>query len=179
MAQATQRGSSELGGPIVGRETELAALHAFLASGEGPRALVLAGEPGIGKTTLWEAGVSAARGQGLRMLSARGSGAETRLSFAALIDLLDGVGGAELADLPRPQLHALDVALLRTEATAGSPPEAHAIAIGFLNALRALSAREPVLVAIDDSQWLDAASGACRATSARRSLPCKGQSESI
>ena len=117
-------------------------------------ALVLTGGPGIGKTTLWEAGVAAARERGLRVLSARASGAEARLSFAALIDLLDGVGGEELAALPAPQLRALEVALLRTEAT-DVPPETGAIALGFLNALRALAARGPLLVAVDDVQWLD------------------------
>jgi len=168
MAQATQLGLSDPGGPIVGRETELAKVHAFLGSGEGPRAFVLAGDPGIGKTTLWEAGVAAARERGLRVLSARGSGAETRLSFAALIDLLDGIGSEELGDLPPPQLHALEVALLRADATSGVPPEAHAISIGFLNALRALAAGRPLLVAIDDVQWLDAASGDVLAFAARR-----------
>src|SRR5262249_60938354 len=110
---------------------------------------------------------AAARERGLRVLSARGSGAETRLSFAALIDLLDGIG-EELANLPPPQLHALEVALLRAEATAGAPPEAHAISIGFLNALRMLAAGGPLLVAIDDTQRLDAASADVSAFAARR-----------
>ena len=59
--------------------------------------------PGIGKTTLWEGGIALARAQGLRVLSARASGADARLSFAALIDLLDGVETEELAGLPAPQ----------------------------------------------------------------------------
>ena len=46
------------------------------------------------------------------------------------------------------------MALLRAEPE-GAPPEPHAIALGFLNTLRALAAREPLLVAIDDVQWLD------------------------
>src|SRR5690349_15969612 len=69
--------------------------------------LVVVGAPGIGKTTLWEAGVALARERGLRVLSARASGAETQLSLASLGDLLDGVGMDELAELPAPQLHAL------------------------------------------------------------------------
>ena len=52
--------------------------------------------------------------------------------------------------------------------TPGAPPEVHAIAIGFLNAVRALAAREPLLVAIDDVQWLDAASGDVLAFATRR-----------
>jgi hypothetical protein len=159
--------ASERGGRIVGREAELTALVEFLHAGGSPRAFVLTGGPGIGKTTLWEAGVDLARQRGLRVLSARGSGAETRLSSAALIDLLDGIGREELEVLPPPQLYALEVALFRAEPT-GTPPEAHAIALGLLNAMRALAAREPLLVAIDDIQWLDDASGDALAFAARR-----------
>src|SRR5262249_25014301 len=145
--------TAERGRPIVGREAELASLNRFLEGGM-PRAFVLTGDPGVGKTTLWEAGVELARGRGLRVLSARGSGAETQLASAALIDLLDGVGRETLADLPPPQLHALEVALFRAE-PAGTPPEAHVIGLGLLNALRSLAAEESLLVAVDDVQWLD------------------------
>ena len=61
-------------------------MHAFLA-GETARTVVLAGWPGIGKTTLWEAAVEAARQHGLRVLSARPSDAEARLVFGALLVL--------------------------------------------------------------------------------------------
>jgi len=64
---------------------------------------VLTGEPGTGKTTLWEAGLALAQQRGLRVLAARGSGAETQLSSAAVIDLLDGVRHDELASLPPPE----------------------------------------------------------------------------
>src|SRR5215216_1251268 len=109
--------TAEQDGRIVGREAELAALDEFVRSSGSPRAFVLTGGPGIGKTTLWEAGVDVARRRGLRVLSARASGAETQLAFAALTDLLDGVGPDELRGVPAPQLHALDVALLRAEPT--------------------------------------------------------------
>ena len=155
------------GGTIVGREAELDSLRRFLRREAGPRALVLAGAPGFGKTKLWEAGVAAARDQGLRVLSARASDAEAQLSFAALIDLFDGVGSEELGALPAPQLEALEVALLRAAPT-GPPPEAQAIAVGFLGALRALAAAAPLLVAIDDLQWLDPPSAAALSYAARR-----------
>src|SRR5262249_4122888 len=77
------------------------------------------------------------------------------------------VGPAELAPLPQPQRHALEVALLRAEASS-NPPEAHAIAVGFLNALRSLAGRTPLLVAVDDVQWIDEASGDALAFAARR-----------
>ena len=153
--------------PIVGRERELSVLLEFVRADPAQLALVLSGGPGIGKTTLWEAGLAAARGRGLRVLSARASEAEARVSFAALIDLLDGVGREELAALPSPQLRALEVALLRTEAT-DVPPETGAIALGFLNALRALAVRGPLLVAVDDVQWLDPPSAEALAFAVRR-----------
>ena len=163
MAETT----SGLSGRIVGRDAELAALDEFLGSAGPPRAFLLTGGPGIGKTTVWEAGVDLARRRGRRVLSARGSEAETRLSFTALIDLLDGIAPEELAAVPPPQLHALDVALLRAEPT-GAPPEVHAIALGLLNVLRSLAVQEQLVVAIDDLHWLDRESGDVLAFAARR-----------
>ena len=159
-------GEREPGARIVGREPELAVLSEFLAD-RTVRAFVLWGEPGIGKTTLWEAGIDAARDRRLRVLSARPSGAEAQLSYAALSDLLGEVEREALADLPAPQLHALEVALLRAEPM-GVRPEPRAIALGFLNALRTLASREPLLIAIDDVQWLDRPSADALAFAARR-----------
>lgn len=160
-------GAGEWGTRIVGREPELSELHEFLDAGRFPSTLVLTGGPGIGKTTLWEAGISAARKRGLRVLSARSSGAEARLSFGALIDLFDEVDTEALAGLPAPQLRALEVALLRAEPL-DQPPERDAIAVGVLSALRALATHEPLLVAVDDVQWLDPPSGHALAFAARR-----------
>jgi DNA-binding NarL/FixJ family response regulator len=152
---------------IVGRAPELSCLADFLASERWPRALVVTGGPGIGKTTLWDAAVAQHRERGVRVLAARASGADTRLSFAGLIDLLDGIGDEEFAGLPPPQRRALEVALYRAEPTDG-PPEAHAIALGLLNVVRSLTARRPVLVALDDVQWLDRASEDALAFAAAR-----------
>ncbi len=147
-------------GPV-GREAELTALREFLAA-PSARALVLTGGPGIGKTTLWEAAIDAARADGMRVVLARPNEAEARHSFAALADLFDGV---ELGAVPGPQRAALEVALLRAE-PGGAAPEPHAITLGALNALRGLGAS--LVVAIDDVQWLDAASADALAFAARR-----------
>ena len=152
---------------IVGREAELVALETFLGANGSPRALLLTGSPGVGKTTLWQAGVDLARARGLRVLSARGSGAEAQLEFAGLIDLLDDVDADELEALPPAQRHALEVALFRAEPTAGPPPAA-AIGVGLLSAARALAVREPLLIAVDDVQWLDGSSAEALAFAARR-----------
>ena len=151
----------------VGRESELAALEAFLGHEASVRALVLTGGLGIGKTTLWECGIAAARARGLRILAARPEDAETRLSFAGLVDLLDGVSAEALTGIPPPQRHALEVSLLRAD-PAGEPPETRAIVVGFLGALRLLAAAEPLLIAVDDVQWLDSESAHALAFAARR-----------
>lgn len=85
---------------IVGREPELTILAEFAAAGPGGGALVLKGGPGVGKTTLWEVGRDAGLAQGMRVLSARPSSAETGLSYAGLTDLLDGVEPGELSGMP-------------------------------------------------------------------------------
>jgi DNA-binding NarL/FixJ family response regulator len=152
---------------IVGREPELAVLREFFRAGSSPRSFVLTGGAGIGKTTLWAAGIDVGRDEGWRALSARPSGAEAQLSFAALIDLFDGVEAEELEALPAPQLRALQVALLRADPT-DVPAQPNAIAVGLLSALRALAAEAQLLVAVDDLQWLDSSSADALAFAARR-----------
>ena len=152
---------------IVGREAELTVLDRLLGPEGSAQVLVLTGGPGIGKTTLWDAAVELGRERGRRVLAARASGADTRLSFATLIDLFDGIGDAELSALPPPQRRALEVALYRAEPT-DTPPEPHAIALGVLNVLRSLAPHQPLLVAVDDVQWLDRASEDALAFAARR-----------
>ena len=106
----------------LGRTSELGEVERFLAPGSAARALVLCGEPGIGKSTVWEAGVALARSRGFAALCARASEAETQLSFAGLADLIDATDPGVLTGLPAPQRHALEVAVRRAE-PAGPPPE--------------------------------------------------------
>jgi predicted ATPase len=76
---------------VVGRDEELSALRAFLdrrAIGEGPFAIALEGEAGIGKSTLWRAAVEDALRRGRRVLSARPAESERGLAYAGLGDLL-------------------------------------------------------------------------------------------
>jgi AAA ATPase-like protein len=152
---------------VIGREQERAAVDRFLADAASAPALVLSGEAGIGKTTLWEAGIATARERGLRVLAARPASAEIQLSFVALGDLLYGVEAEALGQLPSPQRHALEVAMLRAEPE-GAPPEPRAIALALHGALDALAASAPVVVAIDDAQWLDPQSAAALVFAARR-----------
>jgi DNA-binding CsgD family transcriptional regulator len=142
----------------IGREHELERIEAFLARiGQEPCALVLSGEAGIGKTVLWETGVEEAERRDLRVLAGRGSEAEASLSFAGLSDLLAPVFDDVSASLLPPRRRALEIALLRVEPDA-EPPDPHAIGLAVLDALSTLARQGPVLVALDDVQWLDQAS---------------------
>ncbi|MEX2613624.1 MAG: AAA family ATPase [Gaiellaceae bacterium] len=153
---------------IVGRDAELASVQDFVASvSDGAAALVLQGEAGVGKTTLWTEGVTQAEEQGLRVLQARPAESETTFSFSSLGDLLQPVVNEALAALPDPQRRALGLALM-LEDVEGPPPDGRAIGVAALNALRALAAATPLVVAIDDVQWLDAASSGALAYAARR-----------
>jgi len=151
---------------LLGRQAELAQIAAFLDA-EAPAALVLEGEAGIGKTRVWEEGVRIAATAGCRVLAARVAGSEVQLSFAGLADLLDGVVDEALPGLPAPQRRALEAALLLAEAE-GALPDARAVAAGLLSVLRLLSASDPLVVAVDDLQWLDSASAGALEFALRR-----------
>jgi predicted ATPase len=152
---------------LIGREPELSLLREFLGSDAPAPTLVLTGIQGIGKTALWEAGVRLARERATHVLAARPCEAEAQLSLAALFDWLEGIDVAALDELSAPQRRALEAALLRAE-PAGDTPEPISIAVAFLGALRSLAASRPLLLAVDDLQWLDAASAAVLTFAARR-----------
>ncbi|MCV7385723.1 AAA family ATPase [Mycolicibacter longobardus] len=149
------------------REAQSRAVCAFLAQiGPDPAGLLIEGEPGIGKTRLWTHAVASATAAGFRVLSARVSDAEAKLSFATLADLLDDVDPMLLEQLPPVQQIALNRVLLRGDE--GPATDHRAAATAFLSVLKLLASQTPVLVAIDDIQWLDSASSAAVSFAARR-----------
>lgn len=147
--------SAVMPGGMIRRERELEAVGSFLRElRTGLVVLVLAGEPGIGKTTVWRDAVCQARAASITVLSAQPAEAETRLAFAGLADLLEPVAGQVLPELPELQRRALEVALLRADPGAG-PADQRAVCAGTGAVLRALAKRGPLVVAVDDLQWLD------------------------
>src|SRR5262245_11999702 len=121
---------------VVGRDGELGSIQAFLADvQQGPAALVLSGEPGIGKTILWEAGVEEARERFSCVLSHRSVQAEASLAFGGLSDLLEPVLADVAAELPPLRREALEVALLLA-GPGDRPPDPRAIGLAFLDVLR-------------------------------------------
>jgi DNA-binding CsgD family transcriptional regulator len=153
---------------VVGREQELGSISAFLddpVEESGP--FVLEGEAGIGKSTLWLAAVTAARERGLRVFSSRPAEAERDLAHVGLGDLFEDVLDDVLPALSVPRRHALEVALLREEGS-GESVDHRALAVAVRDLLHVLSEPNPIVVAIDDVQWLDPSSSDALSFALRR-----------
>jgi DNA-binding CsgD family transcriptional regulator len=147
---------------------ELTDIEEFLGSvADGPATLVLEGEAGVGKTTLWRVGVDRARQLEIRVLTASPVEAETKLSLSTLGDLLGDVLGDVLPALPAPQRRALEIALLLEEGDA-QPTDPRTLGVSLVNSLTRLADSTSVLLAIDDVQWVDPASTAVLAFALRR-----------
>jgi DNA-binding CsgD family transcriptional regulator len=150
---------------LVGRDGEIAEIRAFFAAASGvPAAMAITGEAGIGKTMVWKH-VAQTSASPAHVLSCQPTPAETPLAFSALDDLFGDVVGEVLPRLPAPRRRAVETALLRDAVPEPRPtvvsrgghalPERRALARGILDVLRILSGRAPLMVAVDDAQWLD------------------------
>ncbi|MFE2348262.1 AAA family ATPase [Kitasatospora cineracea] len=149
---------------LYGRGTERAAVDRLLAAAGGGRAgaLVLRGEPGIGKSALLDAAAEAAAGW--RVLRAAGVESEARLPHAVLSQLLAPALG-ELDGLPGPQRAALERTLGLADGPAG---DRLLVGLAVLTLLGDLAERQPVLALVDDLQWADPESAAVLRLAARR-----------
>ena len=155
------------GAEIFGREREFVAVTEAATETQQPWALVMEGDPGVGKTTLWRLGVAQAEKSGHRVLTSSPGSTETHLSFSVLSDLL-AEPLAEIGDqLAAPQRRALEVALLLEE-VAGEEADARTVLAATLSCLRVLAESGPVVLAIDDMQWIDQASNSALAFALRR-----------
>ena len=153
---------------IVMRPAESRAVADFLtAASTGPTALLFEGEAGIGKTTLLLIAADEARERGFRLLSARSAATESVLAYAVLADLLGEVESAAWAQLSDAQRLAVDRVLLRAD-TVGPATDQREVAASLLTVIEHLADESPVLVVIDDLQWLDASSQKAIAYAARR-----------
>jgi SAM-dependent methyltransferase len=148
-------------GRPVGRDAEIAEILAFIPDAAGPpAALEITGDIGIGKTRVWRHVLHTAD-RSSRVLSCQPAPTERPLAFSALDDLFGDVAGEILSALPGPRRHAVEVALLRDPTPGAGPaqsnpvPDQRMLARGILDILRFLSAEAPLIVAVDDAQWLD------------------------
>ena len=157
-------GAPPAGGRLVGRAPERGALDRFLAAlgGGESQALVLLGEPGIGKTALLED--LAARASCCRVVSVCGVQSEMELAFAALHQLCAPLLG-RLDAVPGPQAAALRTAFGMSP---GPVPDRFLVGLAVLSLLAEAAADRPLLCVIDDEQWVDRASAQVMAFVARR-----------
>jgi len=141
---------------LTGREAEGQAVRDLLkAAASAPAVLTVDGEPGIGKTTLFREAVRLAHLADWRILECRPTSAESLLSFAGLTDLVRKIDDEMLQTLPAPQQAALSAAVLRA-APASVASDERAIGTGLATLFAQCADSSPVLLAIDDAQWLDA-----------------------
>src|SRR5580692_4377255 len=150
--------------PLLGRNAEREAIDELLAAARDglSGALLLTGEPGIGKTRLLE--YAAAAGADLRVVWLTGVESETQLAFGALHRLLRPFLD-RLPGLPAPQRDALSAAF---GLAGGEPPDRYLAGLATLTVLAGVAAEKPVLCLVDDVHWLDRESGEALAFTARR-----------
>ncbi|MGD0933844.1 MAG: AAA family ATPase [Streptosporangiaceae bacterium] len=151
---------------LVGRSAECELLRRLIAGAreESAGVILLRGEPGIGKTSLLTFTADAA--DGFRVLQIQGHESEIEIPFAGLSWLLESLTGL-LGQLPPVQAEALAGALQLGPA-AGSGGERLAVATATLTLLAAAADAQPLLVAVDDGQWLDVPSLEAIVFAARR-----------
>jgi DNA-binding CsgD family transcriptional regulator len=136
---------------LVGRSADCRALDDLVDAVRGglSRSLVIAGEAGIGKTSLLRYAARAA--VGVRTVSVAGVESELRLGFAALHRMLVPYLG-RIGALPAPQRDALSSAF---GLSAGPPADRFLAGLGVLSLLADAAAEQPLIWLIDDAQWLD------------------------
>ena len=151
--------------PLLGRDTEIEALTGLLDDIEQTgAALVLRGDPGIGKSRLLGEAAAFARDRGITVLSATGVQSEARLAFSGLHQLLRPVKD-RAADLIPAQREALDAAF---GLTGGPAPEHFRIAMAALDLLSEVASDTPLLLIAEDAHWLDRPTADVLAFIARR-----------
>jgi DNA-binding CsgD family transcriptional regulator len=158
-------GGERPAGRLVGRDAEVARLRAFVAAARtNGGAMLLTGEPGVGKTELLDAAAALASEADAQILRAAGIQFEAGMSFSGLNQVLLPLLDA-LPELPALHQDALNVALGFGE---GAPPSRLVVSNAALVLLRQAAASRPLLVILDDLPWLDRASAGVLSFVARR-----------
>src|SRR3954454_21336559 len=164
-AGADPKGPALAARSLLGRDRELERLFAMIDQiGRRGGALVVRGEAGIGKSALLEAVGGRAREQGATVVTTTGTQSEARLAFGGLHQLLLPFLD-QVDQRPDPQRKALDVALGVSE---GDAPDVFLIGLATLGLITEREAEAPLLLVVEDAQWLDRSSAEVLAFVARR-----------
>ena len=151
---------------LLGRAEECAMVDGVLGQARAGASgvLLVAGEPGVGKSALLEYAVESASASGFQVVRAAGVEPEMELAFAGLQQLCAPLLGG-LAQLPGPQRAAIETAF---GVSAGVAPDPFFVGLGVLGLLAGAAAARPLLCVVDDVQWLDQASARALGVAARR-----------
>jgi DNA-binding CsgD family transcriptional regulator len=156
---------------IVGRDPAIAEINRLLSRArDGTSALLIVGEPGIGKTTIFREAMRLGEEAGFAVLSCRPAVSESVFALAAVADIVRNIPAAQWTTLPAPQRRALEVALHLAE-PGDDRIEQSALAAGVHSLVAGTAADRPVLLGMDDVQWLDNGSVAVLAFVIRRIGP--------
>ena len=149
---------------LTDRRAECAQLDRLIAAAHAGRsgALVVRGEPGVGKTALLEYVVT--RATGCRIARTAGVESEMELAFAGLQQLCAPLLG-HLPGLPAPQRNALETAF---GLQIGDPPDRFMVGLAVLTLLSDAATGQPMVCLVDDAQWLDRVSAQVLGFVARR-----------
>ncbi len=155
---------------LIGRSLERAAILAALgASADRTAAVLLTGDAGIGKTAIWESIVAERRAAGDHVLISRATSAEARLPWVGMTDLMRTMPPTTLESLPDVQRRALEVVSLQSGSIPASETlDERMVGTALLSALQAATNTAPVLLAVDDLPYLDAASASAVTFALRR-----------
>ena len=167
MEPRKSRTSGQRDAEVIGRDDEQSTIAAWLAA-DRPSLLLIEGEAGIGKSTLWADAVARAAERGDHVLAWRAGEAERELAFAVLRTLLDDPAAEPgIRSLAAPRRRALDAALVRGDGVT-ERIDAGVIGVAVTDVLRAMARDRPLLVAVDDVQWCDGPSRDALGFAARR-----------
>lgn len=153
---------------VIGRSAELESVDRFVERLQrGLAGLVIEGEAGIGKTAIWRAAIDRSREAGAVVLRSAPAESERRLTLGGITDLLSEVTAESMAALPGVQRHGLEIAVLRAEPS-GHLPDQRTLSVATATLFRQIASERPLVLAIDDTQWLDDTSRAVLAYAIRR-----------
>src|SRR5277367_2992064 len=157
--------TSAPGTALPGRERELAALGDLLSdiSVGRSRALVLSGAPGIGKTALLDEALEST--SSVQAIRTSGVESEAEIAYGALHGVWSHLSADSLSGLPEPQRVAACTAF---GLEVGPAPNPFLVGLAMLNGLADLAEQTPLLLVVDDAQWLDQASARALGFVARR-----------
>lgn len=152
---------------LLGRDLEIDTALGVVSGSAQQAAVLIDGAPGIGKTRVLDGILERARALGLEVLVTRPGEAEVRVGLLGFHDLMDQLGTEAVQTLPAAHRERLEIAL-GFAAPLGQELDEGLLAVALHALLRERARRTPLIIAIDDLQWLDASTSALLAMVIRR-----------